>query len=131
METVEFKLGVSIASLASGLEAAERKLDVFGRNAKKALELGAGAFVGKEILTGIDAVIEKGKEWESSNNRIIGLLRATGNAAGITKGEIEEMAETLSRTALADDDAIKDVAATLLKFGNIQEDVFKRAVKSS
>lgn len=91
----------------------------------------SGAFAAKEIIDGVDKIIEKGKEWEASNNRIIGILRATQSSVGLTKEEIDGLAESLSKVSLADDDAIKDVASTLLKFGNIQEDVFKRATRAS
>jgi hypothetical protein len=124
-------LAANVARLSSDLGKAQHMLEGFGRNAKNILTIAAGGFVGREILEGINTIIDKGKEWEASNNRIIGVLRATGNAAGVTKREIEEMAESLSHSTLADDDAVKGVAATLLKFGNIQQDVFRRAVKDS
>ena len=66
---------------------------------------------------------------EQSSNRLAAVLRATGQAAGFTKAQLDQMAESMSESTLFDDDAIRDAMSTFLKFGNIQGEVFQRGMK--
>lgn len=66
---------------------------------------------------------------EQSSNRLAAVLRATGQAAGFTKAQLDQMAESMSESTLFDDDAIRDAMSTFLKFGNIQGEVFQRGMQ--
>jgi pyridoxine 5'-phosphate synthase PdxJ len=56
-------------------------------------------------------------------------LRATGGAAGYTKQQLDAMADSMADSTMFDDEAIRDAQSTLLKFGDIQGDVFARGMK--
>lgn len=86
------------------------------------------------LLTGFFARFEKeavqaAMAAEAANNRLVAVLKATGHSAGVTKREIDELADSLMATTKFDDEAVKEAAATFLKFGNIQEEVFKKGLK--
>jgi hypothetical protein len=89
--------------------------------------LGAGVSVGAFAT----ALIRETKEAEQASARLSAALRATGGAAGFTKGELDELAESMQDALGFDDEAVRDAQATLLRFGNIQGRVFKDAIRLS
>jgi hypothetical protein len=62
-------------------------------------------------------------------NRLNSALKTTGFSAGVTAAEINEMAEQLKRSTPFDDDEIRRGIAGLLRFRDIQGDVFREAVR--
>lgn len=66
---------------------------------------------------------------EQASNRLQAVLRATGNAAGFVKGELDDMADALAGATQFDDESIRGAQATLLKFGNITGSVFKEGLQ--
>lgn len=66
---------------------------------------------------------------EVASNRLSAVLRATGGAAGYTKQQLDAMADSMADSTMFDDEAIRDAQSTLLKFGDIQGDVFERGMK--
>lgn len=58
------------------------------------------------------------------------VLRSTGNAAGMTKDELEELATSLSKVSIYDDEAIKSTEALLLTFTKVGEQVFPEATQA-
>jgi FtsZ-binding cell division protein ZapB len=66
---------------------------------------------------------------EQSSNRLAAALRATGQVAGYTREQLDSMAEGMAESTLFDDDAIRDAMSTLIKFGNIQGEVFTNGMK--
>lgn len=75
--------------------------------------------------------IKAAKEAEQASVRLSATLRATGNAAGITKKELDDFADSMAKSTQFDDESIRNAEAAFLKFGNIQEDVFKRGISLS
>ena len=73
-------------------------------------------------------VVTKTQEVEQSQNRLQAVLRATGQAAGLTARDIESLAESMSSSTVFDDDAIRDASATLLTFRNVQGDTFREGM---
>ena len=66
---------------------------------------------------------------EVASNRLTAVLRATGGAAGYTKQQLDAMADSMAESSMFDDEAIRNAQSTLLKFGDIQGDVFERGMK--
>lgn len=95
--------------------------DSVGRALGRFITVGAAVqavrYLGKEIM-----------EAEAASAKLEGVLRATGNAAGVTSRQISEMATSLHRSTGVDDDLIKDASAALATFGNISGDTFTRTI---
>lgn len=98
-----------------------------GRNMQNVLG-GVGAAV---AALGLREMVSAALEAEQAGNRVTAVLRAQGAAATFAKREIDEMADELFELTQFDDESVRNAAATLLKFGNIHGDVFKRALKLS
>jgi lambda family phage tail tape measure protein len=78
-----------------------------------------------------EKLVEVQLKTEVSTNRLIAVLKATGSAAGFTRDELESYARALAESTQFTAGAFKAAETNLLKFGNIQGDVFKEALKLS
>ncbi len=89
--------------------------------------LAAGA-----ALAGIGVVLTRGvqeaAEADRSYRRLEAVLRATGNASGLTAHQIADFAEGLEHSTLASAEAVKDAAAVLATFRSVSGDTFTRAL---
>lgn len=70
------------------------------------------------------------KEAEQASNRLNAVLRLSGQAVGVTRRELDELAESMQAALGFDDEAIRNGQATLLKFGNIHGQVFRDALEA-
>ena len=68
-------------------------------------------------------------EAETASARLTVQLRATGYEAGLTKVEIDELADSLAQTTQFDDESIRKAASEFLLLGNIQGEVFTEGIK--
>lgn len=75
------------------------------------------------------AILDAGIAAERSANRLAATLRATGFAAGVTTRQIEGLVDALAKSTSFDDEGIRDAASTLLRFRDVQGDVFREALK--
>jgi hypothetical protein len=72
---------------------------------------------------------QEAMEAEQASNRLSAVLIATGQSAGLTKKQIDDLADSLAKTTQFDDESIRNAASTFIKFGNIQGDVLKQGMK--
>jgi hypothetical protein len=86
--------------------------------------IGAGALLGaaQQILS---ATIQA----ERASAKLDATLRSTGHAAGITRAELDQIADTLADQTTFDDDEIRAGLGTLLRFRDVQRDVFREAAE--
>jgi len=77
----------------------------------------------------VNHFLKAASESEQASNRLTAVLRATGNAAGYTKQQLDAMADSMAESTMFDDEAIRNAQSSFLKFGNIQGDVFARGMK--
>lgn len=70
-------------------------------------------------------------EFERSQNSLTATLKATGLAAGITRTELEEMGDALAKSTAFDGEDIRSAEVALLRFRDIQGDVFRDALKAT
>ena len=90
------------------------------------------AIVGGGIAATLFAsMAREAMEAEKQEARLAVTIRATGGAAGVTKDQIEALAEAQKAVTQFDDEAYKAAGATLLKFGNVHRGVFTEAIKLS
>ena len=91
-------------------------------------------------LTGLVAVHNVIRSMEEMHDKFLETVRVQrvldyglnrlGGSAAVTSDEVEMLATELEKITSFDDESIKEGAATLLKFGNVHSDVFKKALKA-
>lgn len=65
---------------------------------------------------------------EQAQNRLQGVLKATGYASGLTGKEIAEMAEEMENSTLTSAEAVKEAAAVMATFRSVSGDTFKQSI---
>ncbi len=65
---------------------------------------------------------------EQAQNRLQGVLRATGYASGLTGNDIAAMAEEMENSTLTSAEAVKEAAAIMATFRSVSRDAFKQAI---
>lgn len=91
----------------------------------------AGVAVGTALVTGLKASITAAGQAEQSHLRLGAVLNSTRHAAGLTKADLDEMADSMKEKLGIDDDALRDSMAVLLTFRNISRDSFGEALETS
>lgn len=66
---------------------------------------------------------------ERSQLLLSGALKSTGYAAGLTKSEIEGLVQELTDFSNFDDESIREAAAALLRFRDIQGETFRETLR--
>lgn len=89
--------------------------------------------IGAAVLGGafVKEAIESGRAAEESANRLTAAYKLQAGQVGITREQLDEMADSLAAATQFNDNDIKRGEAELLKFGNIYGDVFKSALSLS
>jgi hypothetical protein len=90
-----------------------------------------GVFIGTGAAMWTREIVQATIEAEQSGNRMRAVLRATGHQAGLTKRDLDELAESMQDALGFDDESIRNAQSQLLKFGNIHGQVFRDALKVS
>lgn len=81
------------------------------------------------VTIGIQKIVSATVDAERASARLDSALKATGSAAGLTRAELDQMAESLKRSSPFDDDEIRKGIASLLRFRDVQGDVFRQAAR--
>jgi len=90
--------------------------------------IAAAAAVGALTFVVVDGLKEYAK-FEQAQLRLQAVLKATGNAAGVTKSEILEFAEAYERSTLRGNEEIQNAATELLTFKGVSHDTFFETIK--
>lgn len=75
------------------------------------------------------AAIKEAEQFDQALARVSGVLKATGGAAGLTAGQVSDLAQEIQDTTLASDKAALDAAAALASIGSVSGDQFRRTLK--
>lgn len=118
--TAEDRTRIAFESLKRNFDSTQRSLNLI-RN------LTAGAF----SVAGVTAFVRTLATAEQAQNRLTAVINAQGHAAGFTRRQLDDMADALALASQFDDEDFRNGQATLLKFGNVYNDVFSRALKLS
>ncbi|MDX9689784.1 MAG: phage tail tape measure C-terminal domain-containing protein [Alphaproteobacteria bacterium] len=65
---------------------------------------------------------------EQAQNRLQGVLKATGYASGLTGKEIADMAEEMEGSTMTSAEAVKEASAIMATFRSVSGDTFKQAI---
>lgn len=90
-----------------------------------------GAFSVAAVGAFFKSAVEGAMQAEQASARLTATLRATGYSAGLTKKELDDLADSMANSTQFDDESVRNASATLLKFGNIQKGVFEEGIKLS
>ena len=128
-------LGLNAAPFASGLAAANNRLNSFSAGVTRSLgairgALGVLAPIGAGIgaALGFGAMVNGARDAAAQQHKLEAVLKATGGAAGLTAGEISTMADSLASMTNFEDDATIGAAGVLATFKEIKGDTFKSAI---
>ena len=150
----DVKIDIRTAADTQGAKDAEKALDDVKQSAEESGKSATGAgdaggasmtdFAGKVLKTvvayktlkavvrGLINVLNEAAGQEVLDASQAALIRATGGAAGYTRGELKAMTSQLSELTRVADESISKAQNLLLTFTNIQgQDVFERAIRSS
>jgi len=81
------------------------------------------------VAFGAQKIVSATIEMERMSSRLDAALKTTGFSAGVTRAEIEGLAEELKNSTAFDDDQIRNGIASLLRFREVQGDVFRDATR--
>ncbi|MBU0592449.1 MAG: phage tail length tape measure family protein [Gammaproteobacteria bacterium] len=76
----------------------------------------------------VKSAITQATEAEQAQLKLEAALKATGHAAGLTKLQINEMADAMSQTTQFDDESIRNASALMLTFRNVQGATFTEGI---
>lgn len=128
------ELGIDTGRLEGDLGKANRKVETsFAGMSASASKLGAafGAIAASGIVLSLDRAAHAAMEGEQAINRLDAVIRATGNATGFTRDQLQGLADSMAETTQFDDESIRNATASLLKFGNVHGQVLEKALKLS
>lgn len=141
-EIIAFGVKLDPAQLKRGVDAANKKLDDLTNRAKrvdKALKLAAAAgaaFLVLKTAVGVatrafDKLVTAAKAGEQSQAKLEAVIKATGGAAQRTVKQVNALSDALARSTLFDDDQIRDAAAVMATFRNVQGETYDEAIRLS
>jgi len=149
---VEIIIDAQIDGLSKGVDKVEDDLKDLGKAAEEAgkgtskFETAVGG-IGKalgamveagliakaaDLLVGFlrDSIVEA-EAAAQAQAQLEAVLKSTGGAAGITANQVNELAESLSRTTGVEDDLIIKNSALMLTFTNVSSSVFPDAIDAA
>jgi lambda family phage tail tape measure protein len=92
--------------------------------------LAAGAAVGALTLA-LGQGLRELEAAQQSFLRLEGVLKATGHASGLTRGQLVELADTMEMSTLATAEGVMDAASVLATFRSISGETFLRTIKAA
>lgn len=119
------------SKLDQQLDKTKKGVDTTAGKIEKAFTAIATSAILKAVVDTYKALIRAGEEAAVTEAKVAGVIRATGNAAGYTVGELSDMADEFSKMTGFDDEMILNAEAVLLTFREIGRDVFPDAMKAA
>ena len=125
---------VVIPITTPGAGKAQKQIDKTGNSlgslAKKA-GLAAGAYFGATaLLGGIKESIRLFGAQQEAEKKLEAVLKSTGHAAGMTAGELRNMASALQQQTKFGDEAIMGAQSLMLTFTKVGKDVMPNAIET-
>lgn len=119
--------------------AARTRLEGFAGNlggvGSAMLRLGPIGLAAGAALGGVFMALGKGlHEMESAQQSLLRLeavLKATGNASGLTGRELNDLADAMEASTMATAEGVMDASSVLATFRSVSGDVFVRAIKGA
>lgn len=126
-------LRAETASLTRNLAAARGEIRQTSDSMAKLQDFAKGMLTGfLSFETGkrlVGEYVSAVREAEQAQAKLDAVLKATGHSAGLTANQIDRLSTDLSKSSLFDDEAIKNAAAVMLTFRNVQGDTFRQGIR--
>lgn len=129
--TLLIEMSANVARLQEDMNSATRTVQNAAQRMADAFEVVKKAFVIRELYEFGKAVVEEAMQAEQAANRLTAVYKNQGEQIGLTRHQLDDLAESLAASSQFKDNDIKRGEAELIKFGNIYGDVFTRATKLS
>lgn len=136
------KIGGFVAGMTEAERVADRKTREMERKSRarakamsdawsKASKLVTAGIAGITVGSVYLKIINETKQAEHEQAQLAAVLRSTGNSAGYTKTQLNEMANAMSALSVVSSGEINQAQTTLLAFTGIVGDEFPRALQSA
>ena len=135
MNDVDIRLNVkkTTPTVEEATRSAEESFNRMGSSiAATAAKIGAamaGAFAVNRIIAFGKESVRAASEAEDAERKYEAMRRASNETTGIAIDQMKELAAEIQRTTKHEDDHVVAVAATLLRYNNLKEDVFPRVIR--
>lgn len=110
----------------------------FGDSFSQGFGLAVGSTITNQIIGAVQAVpsflsqsVDQAVSLERVLGGVQGVLDATGNAAGLSLQDIDELAQGLGRSTLTNRQSVLEASRALLTFKSVQGDTFARAINAA
>ena len=118
-----------LAELKAGLKEGKEGAGEMEAKFKQVADGIKDAFAAIGISLSLKAFLDATVEAETSERLLANAVRATGQAAGFTAGQLKAQAQVLTESTAFGDEAIMDMQRALLVFRNIHGEVFTRTTQ--
>lgn len=129
-------LGMNTRDFSGGLMSASRGVSGLSSTVNRSMSMIRGAmapllplFAAVGVAMGAMNAINSARDAVAQQNKLQAVLTATGGAAGLTAGQISDMADELSSLTNFEDDAIVSAAGVLATFKEVKGDQFRQATE--
>lgn len=126
-------LGADTATFDRNLKGATRQAktssDQIQNSMRRLAGAIAGAFSAAAIGRSMQNAVRAFSDFDRQQRVTEQILRATGNASGVTARQIEEMAQRIGRATLASTQEVRDAANQLLTFRSVSGETFERTLE--
>lgn len=140
--TLTIDLVAKTGGFVQGMDKAERSAKKSSKGIKGAAEdaakswrvaagAAAGAFAGFAIGATINAVIKNTRQLEQEQAQLAAVLTSTGEAAGFSRDQLNEMAQGLANVSTLSTNEINQAQTALLAFTGVVGDDFVRAQQAA
>lgn len=124
------KAAASAALLTGPLGGVASRISILSNvTSKSNLALLAGGVAFGAFTLGVKAAIQEAEKFEQIQRRTEAVLRATGNAAGLTAKDIRALAQDIEGATLFEEEDIEAAAQQLLTFRAVAGETFKEAIR--
>ena len=125
------KLGLDNSDFKKGLNESQTSANGFGSFMKGLAGAIAGAFSVTAVINFAKKSVQAYNESVAALTKLNSVIRATGNASGISSDEMVSFASDLQKVTKFEDDATVNAMALLSAFKSIKGDIFKGAVTAA
>lgn len=122
------KLGLDNSNFKKGIKDSEQSANGFSSFLGKIGGLMAGAFSVAAVVNFAKKSVQAYNESVNALTKLNSVMRATGNASGITSEEMVSFASDLQKVTKFEDDATVNAMALLSAFKSVKGDIFKGAI---
>ncbi len=127
-ESLVIKIGGSSKQFSEELDKVKRETESLESGLS---QIGKAAGLSFAALSGaMGLAVAAFREGEQVAFQTEAILKATGYAAGITAGQLDELSTAISRNSTLDDEAVKSAGNLLLTFKNLGKDVIPQTLQA-